>query len=256
MSEPRPLGRLARAQRWFEFLLLYVVLPGVLAGAIDRQGRVHGVLHAIGLGRLIDIASERPGALIFPILLGSTVLIVAVLLLDRSFDRTMLWGWRRARPDLGRLLRLWAINAVLLVGVSWFLCFQTDVLPEKAFFRLPREAPGLLVAIWLLYPIWSAFPQEITHRVFFFHRYGVLFPGRGVLIVVNALAFSWMHALFWNVPALVMTFFGGLLFAWTFDRTRSGLAAGVEHGLYGNWIFTTGLGWFVFAGSIGSAHPG
>jgi len=249
------LSRRRRTQRWLEFLLLYTFLPALLAAAVDPQGRLHDALRALGLGLLVDIADKRPGVLIFPILIASTALIVTFLIFDKSFDRSTLWGWRRAKPALPRILSLWALNAALLLGATWLLCYHTSVLPKEAFLRLPREIPLLLLAIWLLYPIWSAFPQEITHRVFFYHRYAALIPNRTALLITNAAAFSWMHALFWNIPALIMTFFGGLFFAWTYQRSRSALAAGIEHALYGNWVFTTGLGWFVYAGSINADIP-
>tara|TARA_R110000782_G_scaffold259836_6_gene350626 strand:- start:2048 stop:2806 length:759 start_codon:yes stop_codon:yes gene_type:complete len=235
------------AARWVELLLLYVVLPAVLAAAVDRHGRFHAFMHACGLGWFVDYAAV-PGRIVFPVLLGTTALIVAVLLFDRSFDRSQLWGWSRARAELPRVLIFWSVGAIGLLGLTAFIAFRTDLLPEAGFMRLPRERPEILLIIWLAYPWVSAYPQEITHRVFFWHRYAVLFPNRWVMLLVNALVFAWMHALFWNLIALAMTFAGGLLFAWTYDRTRSALAAGVEHGLYGAWCFTVGLGWFVFAG--------
>lgn len=236
--------------RWAELLVLFGVVPGLIAAAVDPAGRLHGAMRTVGLGWMVRWA-ERPGAVIFPALLGTTALILVWLLLDRSFEKKRLWDFGAARADLPRILTLWGFNAVGLLAVTWLMSTRPGWMPEGAFMRLPRENPGLLVFIWLMYPWVSALPQEVTHRVFFWHRYAGLFPGRWGLIVVNALAFAWMHALFWNWVALAMTFAGGLLFAYTYDRTRSGLAAAVEHGLYGNWCFTVGLGWFVFGGSIG-----
>jgi hypothetical protein len=46
-----------------------------------------------------------------------------------------------------------------------------------------------------------------------------------------------------------MTIPAGVLFAWTYLRTRSALASGFEHAIYGIWTFATGLGWFVFTGN-------
>ena len=48
------------------------------------------------------------------------------------------------------------------------------------------------------------------------------------------------------MEALLLTLPGGALFAWTYLRTKSTLAAGMEHALYGFWAFFVGLGWFVF----------
>lgn len=233
--------------RWAEMGFLYGLLPGLLAAAVDKQGLAHDLMRLVGLGWLVEIGSV-PGRLVFPVLLGTTVFIVGFLLLDRSFDNSRLWAWRRARADLPRIVFWWCWLGLGLLGLTAWMASFTDLLPESGFLRLPRERPQVLLIIWIFYPWVSAYPQEVTHRVFFWHRYEALFPGRWTLIVCNALLFSWMHALFWNWVALVMTFFGGLLFAYTYDRTRSGLAAGIEHGLYGAWCFTIGLGWFVFAG--------
>lgn len=245
--QPASLTPWRAVWRWTEFSLLFLLLPAVLAAAVDRNGHLHPFMRSVGLGWLVEIGAT-PGRLVFPVLLGTTVLIVVYLLLDRGFANTCLWGWRRARADLGRIVGLWAVAAILLLGLTALMAFRTPLLPETGFLRLPRERPDILVILWIVYPWLSAYPQEITHRVFFWHRYQVLFPKRAVLIVVNAMVFAWMHALFWNWVALVMTFIGGLLFAYTYDRTRSALAAGIEHGLYGAWCFTIGLGWFVFAG--------
>lgn len=228
-------------------IVLFVLLPALLAMMLDPQGRFHGMMHACGLGGVVDYAA-MPGRVVFPVLLGTTALIVVFLLLDRSFDRSRMWGWSRARADLPRILTVWSLAGIGMLGVTAWIAFRTDLLPESGFLRLPREHPWLLLVIWLAYPWVSAFPQEITHRVFFWHRYEGLFPNRWSLILANATLFSWMHALFWNWIALGMTFAGGLLFAWTYERTRSALTAGIEHGLYGAWCFTIGLGWFVFAG--------
>lgn len=233
--------------RWSEMGFLYVLLPGLLALAVDREGRGHGLMQAVGLGWLVELG-EVPGRLVFPVLLATTAVIVVFLLLDRSFDNTRLWGWRRTRADLGRIVTWWCVLGIGLLGVTAWMAYFTPLLPESGFLRLPRERPEILVFIWIFYPWVSAYPQEVTHRVFFWHRYAALFPGRWSLIFWNAVMFAWMHALFWNWVALVMTFFGGLMFAYTYDSTRSGLAAGIEHGLYGAWCFTIGLGWFVFAG--------
>lgn len=244
LSGPRAL------LRWGEFIALYLMTPALIAGAVDPAGRAHGFMRAVGLGWLVSWA-EVPGRMIFPILLGVTVVIVAVLLADQSFDRSRLWGWERAREDLPRVVFVWGVCAVGLLGLTWAVSAHTGLMPESAFMRLPRENPRLMMAIWLVYPLVSAYPQEVTHRVFFWHRYRVLMPNRWVMIGMNGVVFAWMHALFWNWVALAMTLAGGLLFAYTYDRARSALASGIEHGLYGNWCFTIGLGWFVYAGSIG-----
>lgn len=41
---------------------------------------------------------------------------------------------------------------------------------------------------------------------------------------------------------MVLTFVGGLLFAFTFQKTKSTLLVTVEHAIYGSWLFTVGMG--------------
>ena len=50
---------------------------------------------------------------------------------------------------------------------------------------------------------------------------------------------------------LLLGFPVALLFAWTYERTESSLAAGLQHALFGCWLFTAGLGWFFYLGSVG-----
>ena len=50
----------------------------------------------------------------------------------------------------------------------------------------------------------------------------------------------------WEAVAISLA--GGLLFAYRFTRTRSYLAVVLEHALYGDLIFTIGLGRFFFTG--------
>ena len=245
--QPAPLSTRRKAARWAELFVLFILLPALLAASVERGVALHDTMRSLGLGWMVTWGAT-PGRMIFPILLSTMLLIMAVLLWDRTFDRSNLWSWRRCREDLPRILIWWSVLAVLILPLTAFLAFRTDLLPEDGFMRLPRENPRILLIIWIFYPWVSAYPQEITHRVFFWHRYSGLFPGRRSLIIANALIFAWMHALFWSWIALGMTFVGGLLFAYTYDRTRSGLAAGVEHAIYGAWCFTVGLGWFVFAG--------
>jgi membrane protease YdiL (CAAX protease family) len=101
-----------------------------------------------------------------------------------------------------------------------------------------------------LYPIFSVLPQSITWRAFVLHRYRPLF-GRGiVMLLVASIAFAFIHLVFWNVEAVVLTAIGGLMFTWTHMRTGSMLAGALEHALYGCWAFTIGFGRFLYGGTV------
>lgn len=232
-----------------ELVVLFFGVPGVFAAMIDPEQRFRPALESVGLGALFDLGFP-PTQLLFPLLLTATGLILIVLVFDRSFEKRRLWNVAGMRRELRRMLVVYAVCAPLLVGLAWVLSHRTGMLPEGSFFRLPRERTNLWIAIMCLYPVFSAYPQEITHRAFFFHRYRSIIP-EAAMVPASAIAFCFLHVPFWNWVALAMTLVGGVLFSWTYARSRSTLAAGFEHALYGNTVFTVGLGWFVFAGSVG-----
>ena len=133
-----------------------------------------------------------------------------------------------------------------------------EELEPELFLRLPRERTGLWIAIMLLYPIFSVYPQEIIFRAFFVRRYGVALRslgGTAALVGVGAAAFGWGHVMFgadarMTSIAVGLSAVGGVLFMTTYLRTESTLAATVEHALYGDLLFTVGLGWYFYSGNI------
>jgi membrane protease YdiL (CAAX protease family) len=96
----------------------------------------------------------------------------------------------------------------------------------------------------------SVYPQELLYRAFFVRRYRHLFPRKEFLLLASALVFAWMHLIFRNPFAVVLTLVGGLFFTHTYIRTRSLRLVCLEHALYGNLIFTIGLGEFFTQGML------
>jgi membrane protease YdiL (CAAX protease family) len=78
-------------------------------------------------------------------------------------------------------------------------------------------------------------------RALFFHRYGALLRRPAARVLASGLLFGWAHIVVHNRAAIVLASIGGLLFAATYERRRSTLLVSIEHGLYGNFIFTIGL---------------
>ena len=70
----------------------------------------------------------------------------------------------------------------------------------------------------------------------------MLFKNRSVFVFVNAIVFSLAHIFFRNSLVLLLTFLGGILFAITFNKTRSTILVTIEHAIYGCWLFTVGMG--------------
>lgn len=100
----------------------------------------------------------------------------------------------------------------------------------------------------ILYPILSAFFQKILFRTFFTLRYKNLFKNESFFVFINALIFGGVHILFGNFIAVIFSFFGGVLFMKTYLKSNSTLLSTIEHSLYGNFIFTIGLGHYFYHG--------
>jgi membrane protease YdiL (CAAX protease family) len=176
-----------------------------------------------------------------PILLLGGALCLWVLLSDPTFDRAQLWNGRNF------LVHLRAVLLALLVGAPALYGLMRWLAPDDAF-ALLRQRPLLWGIVMLAYPLVSVYPQELIYRAFFFHRYGALFGHSPWLcIFASAIAFAIGHV-FFSAPRVVLplTFVGGLLFAHRYAQTRSLLVASVEHALYGDLIFTVGLGRYFF----------
>jgi len=113
---------------------------------------------------------------------------------------------------------------------------------KSNLFQVMLNKPLLWLIILLVYSFLSVYPQELVYRTFFFKRYQELFMDPKLIIFVNAVLFSLGHLFFKNSLVIVLTFFGGLLFAMTFNRTNSTLLVSIEHAIYGSWLFTVGMG--------------
>jgi membrane protease YdiL (CAAX protease family) len=121
--------------------------------------------------------------------------------------------------------------------------------PDR-FFDLPRERPLLWAALLVLYPVASAWPQELVFRAFLMHRYRPIFGEGRLAVAASAIAFSFMHVVYMNWPALLLTLPAGALLALTYRRTGSVAASTLEHALYGILVFTLGLGRYFGVGGL------
>jgi membrane protease YdiL (CAAX protease family) len=203
---------------WVEFALVYLALPLAMRVAVFDYR--------------VPLFYALP-----PVLLG----FAAFLYFDRSFSlKKELQRW----PDRAPML---SILGTFVAGSLVVAALVAAVMPERLF-SLAAERPGLWLKIMTLYPFTSVLAQEFAYRVFFFHRYGVLFGSAWSLILANALVFAFGHILFRNWIAVGGTFIVGLLLAWRYERTHSFWAVYFEHVLWGWLVFTVGLGVFFFTG--------
>ena len=68
------------------------------------------------------------------------------------------------------------------------------------------------------------------------------------MILASAAAFSLLHVIYGNAPAVIFSFIGGYLFSRTYADTQSLFVTSLEHAIYGNMVFTVGLGHYFYEG--------
>lgn len=192
------------------------------------------------VGVPVAVAVALPARQMFPALFAMTALGILLLWRTEGFR------WREliaGRIDLPQA----ALLSVIVAAVSYAVLSARE--PEALFF-LARERPELLAMIWVFYPVVSALPQELIFRPLFFRRYGAVLPeGRGA-IVLNAAVFSLAHLMYWSPVVAVMTFGGGLVFAWVYEAKRSFPQAVLLHALAGNILFAIGMGVYFYSGNV------
>lgn len=198
----------------------------------------------VALPLLLYFVRIQIAFLVVPLIILATFAPLAYLILDKDFSNKNFLRTENIPVHLRNIFLTFVIPAAL--ATLWtYLAFR------NRFMFFPRENPVLWVIVLLLYPVLAAFPQEIIFRGFFFHRYGILFPHPLLMILVNGFCFGWAHLLYGNWIAPILSLFGGFLFAYRYMRSHSLFIVGIEHGLWGDFLFTVGLGWYFYSGSIG-----
>nr|MBI1228778.1 CPBP family intramembrane metalloprotease [Cytophagales bacterium] len=172
-----------------------------------------------------------------------------------------IYGWiifrRTEKISQSELWRLDALNFknLSLVFIRWIICSIFIIIftyffdPERLFY-LVKNRPEIIPSIMIGYPIASALPQEFIFCTFFFARYRVFFQSDKAIVLASAIVFAYAHVLYINPIAPIFSFFGGLIFAHTYLKTKSLALVTIEHGLYGNALFVIGLGWYFFHGYV------
>ena len=136
----------------------------------------------------------------------------------------------------------WAIASGLLYALTAIF------FPDKLF-GIQKSNPDIMWKLLILYPIFSALPQEFIFCRFFFSRYKPLFGEKTLMVCMSAVAFCFAHILFINWVAPILGLAAGIIFALTYQKTKSLIIVSIEHGLYGDVLFFIGLGWFFWGGA-------
>ena len=132
----------------------------------------------------------------------------------------------------------------LAIGLVGTYILMTIYYPDDRFVVLSHL--GFFFRIVFIYSFISVSVQELVYRPFFFQRYGELFGNSrwsaSSLILVNAALFAWAHVFFGSWLVVMVTFFGGLFFAYAWHRSGSYTWVWIEHAIYGLWLFALGIG--------------
>jgi hypothetical protein len=112
---------------------------------------------------------------------------------DKSFDNKLLWNreslsLENIRPIILRFMILGSMIAIL-----------TYFLEKDEFLKFPMEHTYLWLAVMILYPILSVYPQELIYRALQFHRYKFMLGENFLALFITSLTFGFVH-----MPALVL----------------------------------------------------
>ena len=205
---------------------------------------------ALGAFILIPLLLTQFGMRWRPLPLHLLVLLaaggLALLWTRRKFASRRLWARPPAGWWHGPVVRA---GALALAAGAYVLTCQ----PETAF-RLLTDRPLFWLLIMILYPLLSVLPQEILFRVCLTDILSTACWGKLhsplIPILGSALLFGWAHIIYAGYVALISTCLAGLALAWNYHRNREQPGAMwplfLEHGLYGQIIFTTGLGHYFY----------
>jgi CAAX protease family protein len=152
------------------------------------------------------------------------------------------FSWGVLRQHLVPLLVRDALFLIVLGVAVWI--FAPDLL-----FSFVKRNPRFWALVMIFYPLLSVYPQELLYRAFFFHRYARLFGSGWGIFLASAVAFGFVHIIFGNWLSVGLCVVGGLLFSFTYHSSGLLLLTCIDHAIFGDFIFTIGLGSFFYHGS-------
>ena len=199
----------SKSYKLVELVLLFILLP--LSFLLDYDFKVKAGLVILGFIYILTILFKFT---------------------DASFKIKSSLNW-------SKFFKVTAIKFIVITLITTCYVLYID---SSLLFYVPLNNPKLFVVILGVYTFLSVWPQEIIYRSFFCKRYQDLCSSKIVFMVLNAVIFSLAHVFLKNILVLILTFIGGLLFIYTYTKTKSTTLVSIEHALYGNWLFTVGMG--------------
>jgi uncharacterized protein len=187
----------------------------------------------LGIPLLIYLDKDfiHPSIIILPVL----IFIFILLRRNSDFKWRELFRWMVPRKVL-------VINALIVLACALLVLAYVFLFDRENLFNLPRAHPWIYLAICIFYPVFSAFGQEIIYRTFLSKRYSRIFPKDWHFVVASAVAFSFMHIVYYDPLSMILTLIGGFYFARVYQQTGSVLFTSVLHGIFGIIFFGVGMG--------------
>lgn len=192
-----------------ELFLLFFLLPVLLASAVHRYAKL----------AIVAIA----------------VIYVATFLIQAK-------QWKTPKIDTLIKNQFWKRITVFSISILVLGIAILQIYDPSQLFKVPQNKPLLWVTILFVYSFLSVLPQELIYRKFFYMRYEDLFSNKKLFFCMNVLCFSLCHLFLKNFWVILITLLGGILFTYTYEKTRSVQLVSIEHSIYGNLVFTVGLG--------------
>ena len=124
----------------------------------------------------------------------------------------------------------------IFLVISMIALFGNDLFANK----LDLTKYFFILILLLFYLFFSVIPQELIFRFFFFHRYTNFF-NKNELLLVNSLAFSLCHLIYFDIYIFLFSFLGNLLFTLNYMRNKSLLLVIIEHFLIGQTLIILGF---------------
>ncbi|MBK8946113.1 MAG: CPBP family intramembrane metalloprotease [Ignavibacteriae bacterium] len=192
---------------------------------------------------IITISNFPIKHLLIPIILLVALIAFIKLKNDKSFDKSILFEISNKKQLLKIIVIRWLLGLLILTILIYFT-------NRSQLFDFPRKNTMIYIFFLFLYPLFSAFPQELIFRSYFFHRFRNLFSSIPIMIFMSGLSFGFAHIIFQNWISPFISFLGGIMFARTYSKSNSLVITAIEHGIWGDLIFTVGLGIYFFSGNI------
>lgn len=201
-----------------EWLILFFGVPLAIS---QRWIPLNGALSKIGL------------------LFGAALACFLYLMWDKSFTKRRLCG-------LFKVKLIWKGLVVRIVLCTILLLALCYLLAPNMLFAFVKLNPRMWLMVLVLYPFLSAWPQELIYRAFMFQRYTKLFGDNLGMIAASSIAFAFLHVIYLSWVSMTLTLIAGYIFSMNYKKTGYLATAALEHAIYGNLVFTIGMGIFFY----------